>query len=449
MTRKSSLLILGFALAVTHSTSAQTKKEKNEIAKEPASTIQTKDYQVVNLPAPFSGKVEANYSDVIGWPEGKTPEAPMGFTVTKYVSGGMKSPRWLYILPNGDVLVACANNETSTPEGFNKAVSEKARSVHTGKSANLIMLFRGLDAKGHPTFRDTFLSGLNMPFGMLLQGDKFYVANTNGVVCYPYTKGQTRITAAAKNIISLPDMGYNHHWTRNLIANADGSKFYVTVGSGSNVAEHGIASEYHRANILEFNPDGTGLRVYASGLRNPIGMDWVPGTKTLWTAVNERDNLGDDLVPDYMTSVKDGGFYGWPYSYWGQHEDPRIPDSIKRPDLVAKAIVPDVALASHTASIGLAFYDKAAFPAKFRSGAFVCQHGSWNRSILAGYKVVFVPFKNGKPFGEPEDFLFGFIDDLNKSKVYGRPVCVRVMPDGSLLITDDVSDTIWRVTANK
>jgi len=306
-----------------------------------------------------------------------------------------------------------------------------------------------VNKNGQPAERDTFLKDLNQPFGMLLLGNKFYVANTDGVLMFPYQKGQTKITAKGKKILSLPAGGYNNHWTRNLIANADGSKIYVTVGSGSNVAEHGIENEDHRANILEINPDGTGERIYASGLRNPVGMDWAPGTNTLWTAVNERDNLGDELVPDYLTSVKDGGFYGWPYSYFGQHLDPRIGDKDQRPDLVKKAIVPDVSLDSHTASLGLAFYTKTAFPTKYQGGAFIGQHGSWNRSVLTGYRVAFVPFKDGKPTGPPEDFLTGFIADISKSQVYGRPVGVAVLYDGSLLVVDDASNTIWRVSVKK
>jgi glucose/arabinose dehydrogenase len=446
---KINLYIMALAYLIgAYSCDSQQKKQKEEIAKQPPATTNAGDSQTVTLPAPYAGKVVENYSDVIGWPQGKTPTAPAGFTVKKYASGGMKSPRWLYILPNGDVLAACANTETKTPEGLNKTVVSKARSVHTGKSANIILLFRGMDANGQPTLRDTFLTGLYQPFGMLLLGDKFYVANTDGVVMYPYKQGETKINATGKKILSVPPLGYTHHWTRNLIANADGSKIYISVGSGSNAGEHGIPFEDHRANIIEFNPDGSGERIYASGIRNPIGMDWAPGTKTLWVSVNERDNLGDDLVPDYLTSVKDGGFYGWPYSYWGRHIEPRLKPEERRPDLVAKAIVPDVPLGAHTASIGLAFYTKTAFPAKYRGGAFIGQHGSWNRSDLAGYRVVFVPFKNGRPAGPPEDFLTGFIADQSKSKVYGRPVCVRVMADGSMLVSDDVSDTIWRITAD-
>ncbi len=246
-------------------------------------------------------------------------------------------------------------------------------------------------------------------------------------------------------MLHLPTGGYNNHWTRNLVASADGSKLYVSVGSASNVGENGMKEEALRANILEVNPDGTGLRVFAAGLRNPVGMAWEPTTKALWTAVNERDELGDELVPDYITSVKDGAFYGWPYSYFGRNEDPRRKG--ERPDLVAKAVVPDLALGSHTASLGLCFYTATGFPEKYRGGAFVGQRGSWNRSQFAGYRVAFVPFKGGKPAGGVEDFLTGFI--ANADEVYGRPVCVCVAPDGALLVTDDVTDCIWRVAPVK
>ncbi len=241
--------------------------------------------------------------------------------------------------------------------------------------------------------------------------------------------------------------GYNNHWTRNLLANADGSKIYVSVGSASNVMERGVKEDEGRALILEINPDGSDKRVYASGLRNPVGMDWQPGTQVLWTAVNERDELGDDLVPDYMTSVQDGGFYGWPYSYFGQKEDSRRKG--ERPDLVAKAVVPDVALGPHTASLGLAFYDAKAFPASYQNGAFVGQHGSWNRSAFSGYKVVFVPFQNNKPAGAPEDFMTGFVANETTREVYGRPVGVAVLPDGALLVADDAGGKLWRVTAKQ
>ncbi|WP_239576553.1 PQQ-dependent sugar dehydrogenase [Archangium primigenium] len=395
------------------------------------------------LPAPDTSHDVQNYSEVIGWPDGQTPVAPEGFVVTKYADG-FQNPRWLYVLPNGDVLVAESNTEPKSKEDLQKAqASGKAASQRIGASANRITLLRDANGDGTPEVRETFLKDLHQPLGMLLLQDRFYVANTDGVWRYPYDATQLSVRAAGEKILTLPAGGYNNHWTRNLLANADGSKIYVSVGSGSNVAEHGLDNEIRRADILEINPDGSGERIYASGLRNPVGMDWAPGTSTLWTVVNERDKLGDDLVPDYLTGVKEGGFYGWPFAYFGPNEDPRLAG--QRPDLVQKTLVPDVALGSHTASLGLAFYKGQAFPEKYRGGAFIGQHGSWNRSEIVGYKVVFVPFKDGRPSGAPEDFLTGFIADRAAAKVYGRPVGVLALPDGSLLVADDSSNTIWRV----
>jgi glucose/arabinose dehydrogenase len=302
---------------------------------------------------------------------------------------------------------------------------------------------RDTDKDGKPDLRETFLTGLNQPFGMLMLGNSFYVANTDGLLRFPYQPDQTKMTAAGQKIMNLPAGGYNNHWTRNLLASPDGKKIYISVGSGSNVGENGMEHEVRRACILEINPDGTGERVFATGLRNPVGMDWQPTTKTLYTAVNERDELGDDLVPDYLTSVKEGAFYGWPYAYYGQNEDPRRKG--ERPDLVKKTVMPDVPLGAHTASLGLVFYDGTTFPAKYHDGAFIGQHGSWNRSEFSGYKVVFVPFENGKP-GKPEDFLTGFVTGKDKD-VYGRPVGVAVLADGSLLVADDAAGRIWRVAA--
>jgi len=400
--------------------------------------------EALNLPAPDTNAAKNNFSKVIGWPTGKTPVAPAGFTVSAFATN-MKSPRSIYIAPNGDVLIALSNSERDTKDKIANAITGKAKSEVGGESANTILLLRDKDQDGKFEVRSTFLSGLNQPYGMLIIGNTFYVANTDGLFEYPYKEGETKITGKGKKIVNLPAGGYNNHWTRNLIANADNSKIYISVGSGSNVGENGMEYEVRRANILEVNPDGTGEKIYASGLRNPVGLDWAPGTKVLWTAVNERDGLGDDLVPDYITSVKQGAFYGWPYSYYGQHEDPRMKG--KRPDLVKSAIAPDMPVGSHTASLGLAFYTGSKFPARYQNGAFVGQHGSWNRSKLSGYKVAFVPFKNGKPSGKLEDFLTGFVSDESKSEVYGRPVDVAVAPDGSLLVADDVSSTIWRVAA--
>lgn len=427
------------ALAVTMLACNQ-KKESNQ-TEESVATADT----TIELPAPYATKSSKNFSNVTGWPEGKTPQAPAGFTVTEFARD-LASPRWIYVAPNGDIFVAEANTERDKPKDkVVNAVTGRNKSERTGASANRITLFRDTNKDGKPDLKETFLAGLNQPFGMLVLGNYFYAANTDGLMRYDYKPGQTKITAPGKKILDLPAGGYNNHWTRNLLASPDGKKIFVSVGSGSNVAEHGIDNEKRRANILEINPDGTGERIYASGLRNPVGMDWQPTTKVLYTAVNERDELGDDLVPDYMTSVKEGAFYGWPYAYFGPNEDPRRKG--ERPDLVQKAVVPDVPLESHTASLGLAFYDQTAFPEKYRNGAFIGQHGSWNRSQLVGYKVVFVPFQDGKP-GKPEDFLTGFLAGNNKD-VHGRPVGVTVLPDGSMLVADDASGRIWRVAASK
>lgn len=396
----------------------------------------------LNLPAPDEKASKTKFSKVIGWPDGKTPVAPEGFMVTRFATG-IKSPRNIYIAPNGDILVVQSNSERNTKEKIANALSGKDKAEVSGSSANTVLLYRDTNNDGKFELQTTFLSGLDQPYGVLIIGNNFYVANTDGVYIYPYRTGDTKITGKGKKIVSLPAGGYNNHWTRNLIANQANTKIYITVGSGSNAAEHGIENERRRANILEVNPDGTGEQIYASGLRNPVGVAWAPGTSVLWAAVNERDGLGDDLVPDYITSVRRGAFYGWPYAYYGQHEDPRLKG--QQPELVKSATVPDLAVGAHTASLGLAFYTADQFPSRYRGGAFIGQHGSWNRSVLAGYKVAFVPFENGKPSGRLEDFLTGFIADEGKGEVYGRPVGVAVAKDGALLVADDVSSTIWRV----
>ncbi|WP_264535130.1 PQQ-dependent sugar dehydrogenase [Flavobacterium sp. N1736] len=400
------------------------KEEKEALAKQPANIVKTAIGDIT-LPPPFATESKTNNSKVIGWPEGKTPVAPQGFTVTKFADG-FENPRWTYIAPNNDIFVVESGTRTSK---------------------NQITVLRDKDKDGKFETREVFISDLNKPFGMLVLKDFFYIANTDGLYKYPYKNNPLKLETKGVKILELPAGGYNNHWTRNLLANTDGTKIYVSVGSGSNVGENGMDKEVRRADILEINPDGTGEKIYASGLRNPVGMDWNPVNKELWTAVNERDELGDDLVPDYITSVKKDGFYGWPYSYYGNILDPRMKG--QRKDLAAKAIVPDVPVGAHTASLGLAFYSKDAFPAKYKNGAFVGQHGSWNRAKISGYKVIFVPFENGKPSGKPEDFLTGFISDEAKAEVYGRPVAVTLMNDGSLLVNDDSGNTIWKVTANK
>lgn len=378
------------------------------------------------LPKPYATPSVVNNSNLVGWADGKQPIAPAGFTVTRFADG-FENPRWIYASPNGDLFIC----ESSTKPS----------------SANRITILQDSDQDGKYDSREIFLSDQNRPFGMLVLDSFFYVANTDALMRYPYRPGQQHISETGTKILDLPAGGYNNHWTRNIIASPDGKKILISVGSGSNNGENGMDKEVRRANILEINPDGTGEKIYGAGLRNPVGMQFYPGTATLWTAVNERDELGDDLVPDYLTSVKRDGFYGWPYAYFGANPDPRM--NGQRADLVKKTIVPEVDLGPHTASLGLAFYNQHAFPEKYKNGAFIGQHGSWNRSELSGYKVVFVPFKNDKPSGKPEDFLTGFIDDADKSRVHGRPVGVTVIADGSLLVTDDASNTIWQVTAAK
>jgi glucose/arabinose dehydrogenase len=382
-----------------------------------------------------------------GWPEGGKPVGAQGTAVTAFARG-LDHPRWLYVLPNGDVLVA----ETNAPERpkdsrgikgfFFKLFQKKAGGAVP--SANRITLLRDSDGDGVAETRSAFLTGLSSPFGMALVGNTLYVANTDAVVRFPYTPGETKITAAGTKVVDLPAGAINHHWTKNILASPDGSKLYAAVGSNSNVAENGIAAEEGRAAIWEIDLATGNHRVFASGLRNPVGLAWEPESGALWVAVNERDELGSDLVPDYMTAVRDGGFYGWPYSYFGQHLDTRPKPS--RPDLVAKALVPDYALGPHTASLGLAAANKTSLPAPFSQGMFVGQHGSWNRKPRSGYKVIFVPFRGGTPSGEPIDVLTGFVND--RGDAMGRPVGVAVDPHGALLVADDVGNAIWRVTGS-
>jgi glucose/arabinose dehydrogenase len=397
------------------------------------------------LPEPVTTKFPTvNMARAVGWPEGRTPVAAEGTSVAAFARG-LDHPRWLYVLPNGDILVAETNSPSSRGDGgiqewIQMKVMDYAGAA--GKSANRISLLRDA-GKGVSEKPQPFLEGLNSPFGMALVGDKLYVANTDAVWQFPYVEGQTRITATGTKIVNLPAQPIGH-WTRNLIASRDGKLLYVTVGSASNRAEGGLADEEGRAAIWELNLAAGTHRIFASGLRNPNGMVWEPQTGALWTTVNERDELGSDLVPDYMTSVTDGSFYGWPYSYYGNHVDTRVVPP--RPDLVAKALVPDYALGNHTASLGLAYSGSNALPPAFQIGVFIGQHGSWNRRPRSGYKVIFVPFSGGKPAGEPKDVLTGFLNADGEAN--GRPVGVAIDKQGALLVADDVGDTVWRVTAS-
>jgi len=375
-----------------------------------------------------------------GWSPGQTPIAAPGLKVNAFATG-LLHPRWIYALPNGDVLVAESSNvpRAVMRNIFDYAmVSTMRRAGAVGVSANRITLLRDADGDGIAEIREVFLQGLNQPFGMALLGDTFYVGNTDGVVAFPYTPGATRITAPGRTLATFKPGG---HWTRSLLPSRDGQKLYVGVGSSSNIAENGMEAEEGRALIYELDlASGTG-RTFAGGLRNAVGMAWEPQTGVLWTVVNERDGLGDETPPDYLTSVRDGGFYGWPYCYWGQTVDDRVRQD---PALVATAITPDYALGGHTASLGLCWLPAGTLPG-FPDGMAIGQHGSWNRSKLSGYKLVFVPFTNGRPSGPPREILSGFLAP-DESVSYGRPVGVTIGPDGAVLMADDVGDVIWRVT---
>ncbi len=404
------------------------------------------------LPAPNPSLIPTlQIAPATGWPAGAMPTAAVpGLAVTPMATG-LDHPRWVVVLPGGDVLVAESQappKGEGAPGGLVNAIRGWIMKTVMGKagsgrspSANRITLLRDADGDGRAETRSVFLQNLNSPFGMALVGRDLYVANADAVMRFPYEPGQTAITAAGTKLVDLPGGPINHHWTKNLIASADGSKLYVTVGSNSNVGENGMAAEEGRAAIWEVDRASGAHRIFASGLRNPNGLGWAPGTGALWTVVNERDEIGSDLVPDYLTSVKDGAFYGWPYSYYGQHVDARVQPP--RPDLVAKAVSPDYALGSHVAPLGLAFAQGPALAPQLASGAFVGEHGSWNRKPLSGYKVVFVPFAEGQPAGLPVDVLTGFLSP--EGKAYGRPVGVAMDARGGLLVADDVGNAVWRV----
>jgi len=382
----------------------------------------------------------------IGWADGQTPVAAAGFQVAAFATG-LDHPRWLYRLPNGDILVA-ESNAPPKPEGKSGGLRGFIQGLVMKKagaqvpSPNRITLLRDADADGVAETRSIFLSNLTSPFGMALVGDRLYVANADAIVAFPYQTGQTVISAPATRVADLPAQR-NHHWTKSLVASADGSRLYVGVGSNSNVAEHGLGEEVNRAAILEIDPTTGATRVYASGLRNPVGLAWQPQSGQLWVAVNERDEIGNELVPDYMTSVTPGAHYGWPWSYYGQNVDARVKP--ENPAMVARAIRPDYALGAHTASLGLTFYDGQSFPATYSGGAFIGQHGSWNRSPPNGYKVIFVPFTAGRPAGPPQDILTGFLN--GQGEALGRPVGVQLDRTGALLVADDVGNVVWRVSS--
>jgi glucose/arabinose dehydrogenase len=399
------------------------------------------------LPAPERSLVPVvNIAPAKGWSVGAKPVAADGLVVNSFADR-LDHPRWVYVLPNGDVLVAETAAPAQPEDGkgikgfFMKKVMKRAGAAV--QSANRITLLRDTDGDGVANQRSTFLSDLNSPFGMVLSGSDFYVANTDALMRYPYAPDDSSISAPGTKVTDLPAGPLNHHWTKNVIASADGRKLYVTVGSNSNVAENGMDEEKDRAAILEVDARTGQRRVYASGLRNPNGMVWESESDALWTVVNERDELGSDLVPDYLTSVRDGGFYGWPYSYFGQIVDARVQPPM--PQLVAIAIKPDYALGAHTASLGLALSEHARLPERFTHGMFIGQHGSWNRRPQSGYKVIFVPFSGGAPSGGPLDVLTGFVDGDGNAQ--GRPVGVAVDKGGALLVADDVGNVIWRVSS--
>ena len=381
-----------------------------------------------------------------GWAEGARPIAAPGTAVNAFATG-LDHPRWLCVLPNGDVLVAETNAPPKPDDGkglrnwLTRLMMKRAGAAPA--SANRITLLRDADGDGVAETRSVLLANLNSPFGMALVGSTLYVANSDGVVRVPYTTGTTRIDAAPEKVVELPAGTLNHHWTKNIIASRDGTRLYATVGSNSNIGENGMAAEEGRAAIWQVDPKTGTHRIFASGIRNPNGMAWEPTTGALWTVANERDEIGSDLVPDYLTSVRDGAFYGWPWSYYGQHVDARV--TPERPDMVAKAVAPDYALGPHTASLGLVASQGTSLPPRFANGMFVGQHGSWNRKPQSGYKVIFVPFSGGTPAGEPIDVLTGFLADDGSAN--GRPVGVALDAKGALLVADDVGNTVWRVSA--
>ncbi|MHC9418250.1 PQQ-dependent sugar dehydrogenase [Sphingomonas citri] len=402
------------------------------------------------LPPPHEQLVaDVGVYETVGWKKGETPTVPAGFRIEPLASG-LSNPRNVVALTNGDVLVIESRNEGKEPvqrpkDPIRDWVMARAHSQTQSGDApapsNRLTLLSGAGGDGPPAARSVLVDKLNAPFGVVALGGQLYVADTDAIMRYPFTPGQTRITAPATRLTPLPAGTINHHWTKSLTASPDGTRLYVGVGSNSNAMERGSDAERDRAAIFEVDPRTGASRPFATGLRNPNGLTFYPGTNTLWAVINERDELGPNLVPDYLTSVRPGAFYGWPYSYYGQHLDPRVKP--QRPDLVARAVAPDYALGSHVAPLGLAFYTGTSFPAGYRGGAFVGEHGSWNRTEPHGYKVAFVAFRDARPIGVPRDFVSGFLKD---GKARGRPVGVAIDPRGRLLIADDVGGTVWRVS---
>ena len=399
------------------------------------------------LPAPSRALLPGvNVSKVIGWSPGETPTVPQGFKI-EAIATGLSNPRNVLALPNGDLLVVESQKNGKEPIERPKRkimdwIEAKAHGGAGSGPSNRILLLRDTNGDGKPDAQSVLIDKLNAPFGIALVGDQLYIADTDAILRVPYKAGDTKVGGDATKVCDLPAGAINHHWTKSLAASADGSKLYVGVGSNSNILERGTSAEMNRADILEVDPRTGAFSVFAHGLRNPNGLTFYPGSDVLWTVVNERDELGPDLVPDYMTSVKRGAFYGWPYSYWGQNVDERVRP--QRPDLVKAAIKPDYALSSHVAPLGLAFYTGSSFPAQFKGGAFIGEHGSWNRPERNGYKVVFIKFENGKPVGQPMDFVTDFLKGPNAR---GRPVGVAIDKTGALIVADDVGNTVWRVTA--
>jgi glucose/arabinose dehydrogenase len=403
---------------------------------------------VPDLPPPTVGTFRP--ARTIGWPADQAPTAPPGFTVRKY-AGDLDKPRWLLTLPNGDVLVS--QSRTERLAGMPDAVIEDLqRQGVIGPSANNIILLRqSVAAKDAAITQSVLVDGLNLPHGMLWLNDHLYIATTDALLRFPFKPGQTRIDTPAEILLSLPAgeqvNPWNNHWSRNVIANADGSKLYLTIGAGTNANESGTEHP-ERAAIWEINPDGTGKRLFATGLRNPVGIDFEPESGALWTTVNERDNLGDDVPPDYMTSVVDGAFYGWPWVYFGTYPDPFHATANPRKVAQAqqRARVPDLALGGHSVPLGLHFYRGESFPDKYRHGAFVARRGGVGRSEFMGYDVIFVPFEDGMPTGQLEPFLGGFFAATGRDEVYGRPVGLEELPDGSLLVSDDAGNAVWHIS---